>query len=133
MKAREQSGFTLIEFVVAATLLATVIISVAVTMDNIKAINYSANNLTIATEVAQQQLELYRNTPYNQIAVGAQDISSSLTPYPSLQSPRSATATVTQVNANGIKQIDIAITYTGRGGTKRIQVTTQVANKGLNP
>lgn len=133
MHTRQESGFTLIEFIVASTLLAVIVIAVAVTLDNVKAINFSANNLTIATEAAQQQLELYRNTPYNQIAVGAQDISSSLSAYPSLKSPRSASATVTQVNPDGIKQIDIAITYTGAGGTKRVQVSTQVASKGLNP
>jgi len=133
MDTGEQSGFTLIEFIVAATLLATIVVAVATTLDSIKAINFSANNLTIGTEAAQQQLELYRNTPYNQIALGTQDISSSLSAYPSLKSPRSATATVTQVDPDGIKQVDIAITYTGQGGTKRIQVSTQVANKGLNP
>jgi prepilin-type N-terminal cleavage/methylation domain-containing protein len=133
MDTGEQSGFTLIEFIVAATLLATIVVAVATTLDSIKAINFSANNLTIGTEAAQQQLELYRNTPYNQIALGTQDISSSLSAYPSLKSPRSATATVTQVDPDGIKQVDIAITYTGQGGTKRIQVSTRVANKGLNP
>lgn len=114
-------------------MLATIVIAVAVTLDSIKAINFAANNLTIATEAAQQQLELYRNTPYNQIAVGTQNISSSLNAYPSLKNPRTATATVTQVDPNGIKQIDIAISYTGAGGAKRVQVSTQVANKGLNP
>jgi len=133
MDTGEQSGFTLIEFIIAATLLATIVVAVATTLDSIKAINFSANNLTIATEAAQQQLELYRNTPYNQITIGTQNISSSLNAYPSLKSPRSATAVVTQVNAAGIKQIDIAISYTGSGGTKRVQVSTQVANKGLNP
>ena len=94
--------------------------------------NRFANNLVLANQVAQQQLETYRNTTYNNLPVGTQNVSSILTPYPSLRSPRSATAVITEPQATGYKQIDLTISYTDKGGTKRVFASTIVASRGLN-
>jgi prepilin-type N-terminal cleavage/methylation domain-containing protein len=132
MRIRQQ-GFTLIELVVAAAFMGIVVVAIAELFIGLRQINQTANNYTIASQVAQQLVETYRNTPYGNITVGTANVTTSaLGPYPSLLSPRSATVTVTQVNANGIKQVDVAISYKDRTGTKNVQYSTQISNKGLN-
>ena len=99
----------------------------------LRQVNREADQYTIATEVAQQLVEQYRNLPYTAISTGTTDVTSSaLSSYPSLKSPRSATITVTQVDPNGLKQLDVAVSYTDRTGTKNVQFETVVSNKGIN-
>ena len=128
-----QRGFTLLELVVASAFVGIVIVAISELFVGLRQINVAANNYTVAVQVAQQLVEKYRNTPYSSITVGTADVTSSaLASYPSLRSPRSVVTTVTQVNSNGIKQVDVAVNYTDRTGLKSVQFSTQIANKGLN-
>jgi Tfp pilus assembly protein PilV len=128
-----ERGFTLMELVVTAAFMGTVIVAISGLFIGLRQINRAANNYTIASQVAQQLMEKYRNTPYASITVGTTNVTTSaLGSYPSLLAPRSATVAVTQVNANGIKQVDVTISYQDRTGTKQVQYSTQIANKGLN-
>lgn len=128
-----QRGFTLIELVVAAAFMGIVIVALNELFIAVRQVNREANNYTIATEVAQQLIEQYRNTAYSNIAVGTvDDTSTALSPYPSLLTPRSATVAVTQVNANGLKQVLVTVSYKDRTGTKTVELETDVSYKGLN-
>lgn len=132
MKHNRESGFSLLELVISAAVMSIIILAIYGFFDNVRAINRFASNLVIANQVAQQQLETYRNTPYNNLTTGSQNLSGILTPYPSLRSPRTAIAMITELQSNGLKQIDLTITYTERGGTKTIMVSTLVASRGIN-
>ncbi len=133
MKRRHQSGFTLIELVVTIAFMGVVIVSLTDLFVGLRQTNRAANNYTIATQVAQQLMEQYRNTPYSSITVGTSDVTSTaLAPYPSLLTPRSAVVTVTQIDSNGLKQVDVAISYKDRTGTKNVQLSTLVSYKGVN-
>lgn len=98
----------------------------------VRDLNRFSSNMVIVNQLAQQQIEQYRNTPYNNLVVGTQNIAGILTPYPTLLAPRSATATITELQPNGLKQIDLTITFTGKGGLKTTSVTTLVASRGIN-
>lgn len=91
-----------------------------------------ANNLIIATQVAQQQLETYRNTPYNNIALGTVDYSSLLDQYKTMGSPKSVTVTTTQKDPNGLKQVDVTVQYHDHKLAKTIAVSTLIALNGIN-
>lgn len=132
MSAKAEHGFSLIELIVALAVLGIVVLSLFELFAQIRQINRSANNFTTATQLAQQSIELYRNTPYANINLGTKDLAASLTPYPALKSPRTATATVSQIDINGLKQVDVQITYQDRSGPKQIQLSTIVALKGIN-
>jgi len=95
-------------------------------------INARANNLTIATEAAQQQLESFRNLPYGSVAIGTQNTTSQLAAYPMLGSSRSSSSIVTLVDNRGLKQLDISLTYYDRGIQKNLQVSTLIALSGIN-
>jgi prepilin-type N-terminal cleavage/methylation domain-containing protein len=128
-----QRGFTLIEVVVTAAFVGIVVLAIDQMFVALRQVNREADQYTIATEVAQQLVEQYRNLPYTAISTGTTDVTSSaLSSYPSLKSPRSATITVTQVDPNGLKQLDVAVSYTDRTGTKNVQFETVVSNKGIN-
>src|SRR5690348_13893192 len=106
MLKRSEHGFTLIELVVAAAFMGIVIVALNELFIAVRQVNREANNYTIATEVAQQLVEQYRNSPYSSINTGTvDDTASALGAYPSLLTPRSATATITQVDPNGLKQL----------------------------
>lgn len=132
MIARGERGFSLIELIVAMAFMGVVILSLFELFAQIRQANRQANNYTIATQVGQQIIELYRNTSYVNIPVGTRDYATTLAPYANLKNPRSATAVATEVDAAGLKQIDVTVSYNERSGIRRIQFTTLVASKGIN-
>jgi prepilin-type N-terminal cleavage/methylation domain-containing protein len=132
MNRLNERGFSLLELVVSAAVMGVLIVAIYTFFVQVRDVNRFASNLVIANQVLQQQLETYRNTPYNNLTTGTQSVSSILSPYPSLRSPRSATAVITELQVNGLKQIDLTISYTDNGGTKTIAATTLVAARGIN-
>jgi prepilin-type N-terminal cleavage/methylation domain-containing protein len=132
MDLYEEHGFSLIEVLLATAVMAIVFIALAGLFNTLHQVNARANTLTITTQLAQQQLEKYRNTPYTSIAVGTTDISSILTPYKNIGGPKSATTTVVQTDPNGLKSVDIKINYTDHGSPKVVEVTTLMALNGVN-
>jgi prepilin-type N-terminal cleavage/methylation domain-containing protein len=133
-KLREQSGFTLIELVVAAVAFSMMAIAVFTAFTNIEIMNRRARNITIANQALQQQMELYRGTPFvNLPTAGTHDVTASLlAPYPSLGSPRQVQVVVTDVQPGALKRIDINLYYTESGKRKDIQLTTLITARGLN-
>jgi Tfp pilus assembly protein PilV len=130
-----QRGFTIMELVVAVAFVGVVIVSLTNLFTALRQINRAANNYTIATQVAQQLIETYRNTPYGNISTGTTDVTTSaLGAYPSLLAPRSATVVIADVAGTNsqVRQVDVNISYKDRTGTKQVQMSTQIATKGLN-
>jgi len=132
MTSKDERGFTIMELVVAMAFVGVVIVSLTDLFTALRQVNREANNYTIATQVAQQLLEQYRNTPFSSLAIGTINDSSYLSPYPSLLSPRSATVVISQPGAAGIDQVDVTVSYKDRTGTKTVSFSTQISNHGLN-
>jgi prepilin-type N-terminal cleavage/methylation domain-containing protein len=133
MTSNRERGFTIIELVVTIAFMGIVIVSLSELFTSLRQTNRAADNYTIATQLAQQLMEKFRNTPYSSIALGTTDVTSStMSAYPNLLSPRSATTTVTQVDANGLLKIDVAVSYTDRTGAKNVQLETLMSYKGVN-
>jgi prepilin-type N-terminal cleavage/methylation domain-containing protein len=131
-RCRSEQGFSLLELIISAAVMSITFLAIFGFFNELRDLNRYANNLVVVNQVMHQQLELYRNTPYNNLANGTQSVASILTPYPSLRSPRSANVVVTELEASGLKQIDLTITYTDRGGLKTFSATTYVASRGVN-
>jgi prepilin-type N-terminal cleavage/methylation domain-containing protein len=132
MKFHTQKGFTLLEVLVATAVMATTFIAIAGVFNTLHQINARANTLTTVTQLAQKQLEKIRNTPYTNITVGTTDISSIMTPYANIGSPKTASITTMQVDPNGLKSVDITINYTDHKYPKIVKLTTLVALNGVN-
>lgn len=129
---RHPKGFTLVEQVIAATVLLLVFVSATQAFITIGTINNRANAQTQAIELMQQKLEVIRNTPYANLPVGTTDFSSSLSAFPALKSPSSATIVVTETDPGILKRVEITISYTQSGIAKKVQTTTLVGVRGLN-
>jgi prepilin-type N-terminal cleavage/methylation domain-containing protein len=130
--ARER-GFSLIELVVAIAFVGVVIAGIMELFTALRQANKTADSYTIALQVAQELVEKYRNTPYNSITVGTQDVTTTaLGPYSALKSPRSAQIIVTQEDPDGIKRLAVQISYKDRTGTRRVQLETLISNRGIN-
>jgi prepilin-type N-terminal cleavage/methylation domain-containing protein len=125
-----QEGFTLIELILTASILAIASVSMVTLFISAEALNRQARNLTVAGQLAHEKLESQRNTLYNGLTVGTSNFTSSLPS--SLTAPRSGTVTITEVEPDGLKQVDVLISWTDGGKTKRVQSSTLIAKRGIN-
>jgi len=132
MTHTKEGGFTLIELVVTTVVLSTMFLAILGLFGTLRDINARANNLTIATEAAQQQLESFRNLPYGSITVGTQNTTSQLASYPMLGAARSSSSVVTLADNRGLKKLVITLTYYDGRIQKQLQVSTLIAMSGIN-
>jgi prepilin-type N-terminal cleavage/methylation domain-containing protein len=136
-KERREAGFSLIELIVTATVLAVAAISLVTVFLTVGALNRRTRSMTLATQAAQKRVEIYRNQAFSTLALGTVDFTSELPA--SLGAPKSATATISDADPNSdppnpidLKRVDIDISYTDKGVTKKVQVSTLVAKRGIN-
>lgn len=132
VKIQAREGFTLVEQLVAATVMLVVFIAVTQAFIGIDIVNSRSDAQTEAVELMQQKLEILRNTPYNNLSIGTVDFSNEMEPFVGLQEPRSATVTITEVTPSALKRVDIAISYTQSGKTRTIGTSTMIGLRGIN-
>jgi prepilin-type N-terminal cleavage/methylation domain-containing protein len=131
LEQAKNKGFTLLELVVTIGVISVGILSVVTVFANTTTINRQARNLALATEAAQQKLEAYRNLTYASIP-GNEDFTSSL---PSaLLPPRSAIANFYDLSpaVDGLRRLDISITYTEKGVLRKAHISTLISRQGIN-
>lgn len=106
--SRRPKGFTIVE-VIVSIIVFSVALMIASSVSGIanKTVD-DASNTSIASEIAQNHIELMRNTPYDDINVGTTSITSSL---PSqLPHPRSGSI-VTSEERTDLKKVEVTISY----------------------
>lgn len=130
--SRRHHGFTLIEQLVAATVMLIIFISVTQAFIGIGIVNNRADAQTEAVELMQQKLEQLRNTPYNDLVVGTTDFSQEMNDFESLQAPRSATIEIAEVTPGSLRRVDITVSYTKSGNTRTVATTTLIGLRGIN-
>jgi prepilin-type N-terminal cleavage/methylation domain-containing protein len=130
-KILSQKGFTLLEVVVTTVVMGVAFIVVGQMFIMIDVVNRESRNYIIASEYAQLKMEHYRNAGYNAIPASL-DFSTTLPPQ--LNSPRSGTLTFTDTTpiSSGLKQLNIIISYQEGNRTKQVQLTTLVAQRGID-
>jgi type II secretory pathway pseudopilin PulG len=128
---RSQNGFTLVELIVTATYVAAASAAIIGIFITVGKMNRYSRNMTTATALAEQKIEVYRDAGYAAIPVGspAEDFSSQLPA--NFGSPKAAVANVTE-SPVGLKKVDVVITYTDDGRPKKVELTTLVAQKGID-
>lgn len=126
---KKSSGFTIIELLV--TIVITGLITLAITslfMSTEKS-QYSALLLESATRAGEQQVESLRNNNYTALVPGSViDFTDSLPDV--LPSPRAGTVSVSQP-ADGLRRVDVAITYNDRGKTKDVILSSLIGQIGI--
>jgi type II secretory pathway pseudopilin PulG len=128
---RNQHGFTLVELIVTSTYVAAASAAIIGIFIVIAPLNRESRNLAAATATAEQKIEIYRDAGYAAIPTGtpAEDFTSKLPA--NLGAPRSAIANVSEPQA-GLKQVNIVISYSDGGKTKKVQTSTLMTPRGIN-
>lgn len=127
-----KQGFTLVEQLVAATVMLVVFVAVTQAFIGIGVVNNRSDAQTEAVELMQQKLELLRNTPFNDLDVGVSDFTTEMAPFTTLQNPRSATVTITEVTPSTLKRVDIQLSYTQSGKSRTVGTSTLIGLHGIN-
>jgi type II secretory pathway pseudopilin PulG len=128
---KSQSGFTLVELVITATYVAAATAAIVGIFIVIGKLSKQSRNLAVATALAEQEVEKWRNSPYTAIPIGtpADDFSSSLPA--NFGSPKSALANITE-SPTGIKNVDVVVTYYDDNRPKKIELTTLIGQRGID-
>lgn len=139
-KARSK-GFSLIEVLVVTAMLAMVSMSlIGVFAYGFKLVS-KTKQVTMATQVAQVQVERLRNTDYDAIPVApGTPTALSAADYPFLFSTDGAcflnnareTVSVTPGIDEKLKRLDVSITWNYQGRSIRKDVVTYIAKDGIN-
>ncbi len=125
-----QRGFTLIEVIITATLVAIAASAIVGLFVVIGGLNRQSRDLAIATQQLQIKLESYRNQTYNAIPTGSPAETFTAALPTDLDTPRSAIVNVTE-SPVGLKLVDIQISYTEGNATKKVQAQTYISQHGV--
>jgi prepilin-type N-terminal cleavage/methylation domain-containing protein len=113
-----ESGFTLLEVIIAISILTFGLLAVASMQLTAIRGNYNASNITEATTVAQDRLELFLSQPYNTLDEG--------TLPQVIQDGYTIDGTVTRLdatNANNGQIITVTVAWQDKGASKQTVLT----------
>ena len=128
---RGEDGFTLVELIITATYVAAASAAIVGIFIVVGKLNKEARNLAVATALAQQKIETYRDAGFTAIPTGSPaETFSSVLPA-NFGSPKSATTTVTE-SPSGLKTVDVVITWVDDHRTKKVEMTTLIAQRGID-
>jgi Tfp pilus assembly protein PilW len=128
MNEDKQSGFSIVELVVAIVVGVLFIISINLIVTNYVHLGQRGRNLTTANAFAEAKVEALRNTGFNGLSTGTTDITSELPAQ--LTSPKSGTLDISQPQA-GLQQIDITVTYNDNGSSRSYSYRTFIGELGV--
>ena len=112
-----QSGFTLIEIMIAIFILAIGLLGAAGVATTVINGNLLSKNVTTATTLAQGKMEELKGTSYSSISSGSD----------TQESVYTRTWTVTSDSpATGMKTIEAAVAFSWRGSTHNVTLKTMV-------
>ena len=113
-----ESGFTLLEVIIAISILTFGLLAVASMQLTAIRGNYNASNITEATTVAQDRLELFLSQPYNKLDEG--------TLPQVIQGGDTIDGTVTRLdaaNANNGQIVTVTVAWQDKGAAKQTVLT----------
>ena len=131
MKRRDisgESGFTIIELLLAIAVSATLIIGIIALNTTLSNINKRSRMQLLASFAAEAKIEELRSSGYNSVAVGTTTFSSSLVS--ELGPQKTGTYTVSQP-ATGYRKISVTISYKVNGQTKTQTQETFIGETGV--
>lgn len=134
-------GFSLVEVLVVTALLGMAALSlIGVFAYGFKLV-HKAKQVTLATQVAQVQVERFRNTDYDAIPVAnGTAVALDATQYPFLFTPDGVcylqnareTVSVSPGIDENLKRLDVTITWNAQGQPMRKDLVTYIAKDGIN-
>jgi prepilin-type N-terminal cleavage/methylation domain-containing protein len=111
MRKTHQSGFSMVELIIAIALFAIAIPIVALLISTLSQLNDSAADTVVANSVAENKIESLRSKGFNGISDGTTTFSNELPT--TLPVPRTASYTISSVSTS-LKSVTVTISYGGK-------------------
>ncbi len=126
---REQSGYTLVEAMVAIVVLGLVIGGISNLFITILRTQYMTSNLEAATRAAQREIESLRNNNYNTLEPGTNiDFTDRLPD--NLPSGKQGTVAISEP-VPGLRRVDVNVTYTDNGAERQVNLSSLIGVIGI--
>lgn len=129
MIRKAQDGFTLIELIVATTIMGLIVIGVFNLYISIEIAQRKSYHLEIAARAGEREIESLRNSQYGSLEPGTTINFTSELPA-ELPSPKTGMVDVSEPEV-GLRRVDITITYKDGGGTKTLKQSSLIGILGI--
>ncbi|MCA9334666.1 hypothetical protein KC953_00810 [Candidatus Saccharibacteria bacterium] len=123
-----ESGFTIIELIIATVLFVVVVPAIAGMISSAGYVNKKSVDYTLINNLAEEKIESLRGTGYANLVNGTTDFADELPA--SLSPPNSASYVISDQDTH-IKKIAVTISYTYQEETKTFHYTSFVSENGL--
>jgi len=125
-----KEGFTLVELLVTIAIIGLASIGIASLYYAIQSSQLQSRYVDAATRAAQREVEMLRNSSYNNLTEGQViDFTSELPA--SLPSNRSGSVAVSEP-APGLKRVDVTVSYGSGAQAKQVQLSSLIGVIGLS-
>lgn len=129
MLHKKQTGFTLIELLVTISVMGLMIVGIVNLYITVETTQRKTYHLEIATRAGEAQIESLRNSQYGNLETGSTIVFTDQLP-DDLPEPRSGEILVSEPE-NGLKRVDINITYKEGSGTKTVKQSSLIGIVGI--
>lgn len=124
----DESGFTLVELLVAIAVGAIITASLTQVVTGYLHMTQRGRYLSLANSYVEGKTEALRNMGYNGVSTGTTSLTAELPDQ--LPPSRNASMTVTSPSG-GLKQVDITVSYQDQGQTNTYSYTTYLGELGV--
>lgn len=131
----ESAGFTLVEVIVATTLIVAIAVGILPLFINSIAVNAEVKRKQIALKFAETKIEEYRTKSFGEILVAQPDPETDPAEtfsVPPLTSSKGEVFIYNYDLNDEIKEIKVEVTWQGRRGETNLDMSTLIGQKGLN-
>jgi prepilin-type N-terminal cleavage/methylation domain-containing protein len=128
LKKTASGGFTIVELLVVIALSGIVIGSLSQVVSTYLHLSQRGRYLNLANSYVEAKAETLRNQGYNSLSVGTVNLSSEL---PSQLPPTRSASMVISSPSDGLKQVDITVTYKDQGQSNSYNYSTYVGELGV--
>jgi prepilin-type N-terminal cleavage/methylation domain-containing protein len=127
-KKINQSGFTLVELLVTIAIIGIAGIGIASLFYSVQYTQRQSMNHDKATRAAQRQIEILRNTSYNNLPNG--ETITFTNDLPELPGDKSGTVQVSEASP-GVKRVDVNVTYYDNSKKREINMSSLIGVIGI--
>lgn len=126
---RSESGFTLVELIAAISLMGLMVIGIVNLYISVETAQRKSYHLEAATRAGEKKIESLRNSQYGSLEPDTTlDFSDELPA--ELPAPRTGTVAISEPE-EGIRRVDVTITYKDGGGTKTVKQSSLIGIIGI--